>query len=243
MAINFHQFLWVSLCTSKKNMKKLKHYLTWSTILVINGSCVDVKMFAFFLGQQGGYTKCSCFLCLWNSRADDQHYSRKQRPLREELAPGTSTPSSERKDFVTNASHKAWACKAVIKALKSDSKTLSHVKAMFPKLSEAKVKGGIFTGPQIRQMLGSKELEDKMTAVERDAWQSFRNVVYGFLGRSRADNYKDSVQTLPQTCSNFGSRMSLKMHYLLYILTWIFSGQIWQMWAKSMVNVFTKTYR
>ena len=97
---------------------------------------------------------------------------------------------------------------------------------MFPKLSEAKVKGGIFTGPQIRQMLGSKELEDKMTAVERDAWQSFRNVVHGFLGRSKADNYKDSVQTLPQTCSNFGSRLSLKMHYLLYILTWIFSGQI-----------------
>ena len=56
---------------------------------------------------------------------------------------------------------------------------------MFPKLSEAKVKGGIFTGPQIRQMLGSKELEGKMTALERDAWQSFRNVVHGFLGRNK----------------------------------------------------------
>ena len=30
----------------------------------------------------------SCFLCLWNSRADDQQYSRKQWPLREELTPG-----------------------------------------------------------------------------------------------------------------------------------------------------------
>ena len=52
----------------------------------------DLKMLAFFLGLQGGgrgYAKYSCFLCLWNSRADDQHYSRKQWPLREELTPGS----------------------------------------------------------------------------------------------------------------------------------------------------------
>ena len=51
--------------------------------------CGDFKMFALLLGQQGGYTKYSCFLCLWNSRADDQHYSRKQWRLREELTLGT----------------------------------------------------------------------------------------------------------------------------------------------------------
>ena len=85
---------------------------------------------------------------------------------------------------------------------------------MFPKLSEAKVNGGIFTGPQIRQMLDSKELECKMTALERDAWQSFRNVVYGFLGRNKADNYEDFIETLMQTYCKLGSRMSLKMHYL-----------------------------
>ena len=50
--------------------------------------CEDFKMLAFLLGQQGGYTKYSCFLCLWNSRADDQHYSRRQWPLREELTLG-----------------------------------------------------------------------------------------------------------------------------------------------------------
>ena len=85
---------------------------------------------------------------------------------------------------------------------------------MFPKLSQAKVKGAIFTGPHIRQMLGSKELQGKMTALERDAWQSFRNVVHGFLGRNKADNYEDLVETLLQTYCKLGSRMSLKMHYL-----------------------------
>ena len=88
------------------------------------------------------------------------------------------------------------------------------MQAVFPKLSEAKVKGGIFTEPQIRLMLGSKELENKMTTLERDAWQSFRNVVHGFLGRNKANNYKDCVEILLQVYCKLGCRMSLKMYYL-----------------------------
>ena len=38
-----------------------------------------------------------------------------------------------------------------------------------------------------------------MTALERDAWQSFRNVVHGFLGRNNAENDKGFVKTLLQT--------------------------------------------
>ena len=36
--------------------------------------CGDFKMIAFLLGLQGDCTKHSCFLCLWDSRADEQHY-------------------------------------------------------------------------------------------------------------------------------------------------------------------------
>ena len=74
-------------------------------------------------------------------------------------------------------------------------------------------------------MLGSKELEGKMIDLERDAWQSFRNVVHGFLERNKADNYEYIVETLLQTYCKLGSRMSLKMHYLHSHLD--FSGQIW----------------
>ena len=35
--------------------------------------CGDFKMLGFFPGLQGGYTKYSCFLCLWNSGADGEH--------------------------------------------------------------------------------------------------------------------------------------------------------------------------
>ena len=47
----------------------------------------DLKMIAFLLGLQGGYTKYSCFLCLWNSRADEQHYLVKNWPVRKDLTP------------------------------------------------------------------------------------------------------------------------------------------------------------
>ncbi|MEL7005851.1 MAG: hypothetical protein AAFN93_24445 [Bacteroidota bacterium] len=50
--------------------------------------CGDFKMLAFLLGLQGGYTKYSCFLCLWDSRADHEHYQKIEWPLRENLQPG-----------------------------------------------------------------------------------------------------------------------------------------------------------
>ena len=50
--------------------------------------CGDFKMLAFLFGQQVGKTKYSCFFWLWNSRADDQYYSRKQWPFGVELTLG-----------------------------------------------------------------------------------------------------------------------------------------------------------
>ncbi|GFV13792.1 uncharacterized protein TNCV_3958071 [Trichonephila clavipes] len=41
------------------------------------------------LGQQGGYTKFPCFMCLWDSRDKQHHWSQKVWPVREELKVGT----------------------------------------------------------------------------------------------------------------------------------------------------------
>lgn len=35
----------------------------------------DLKVVAILMGLQGGNTKYPCFLCLWDSRAYDQHYT------------------------------------------------------------------------------------------------------------------------------------------------------------------------
>ena len=85
---------------------------------------------------------------------------------------------------------------------------------MFPKLSEAKVKGRIFVGPQVSTMLKSEKLERVMTKVERDAWCAFRSVVHGFLGNHKAPNYEMLVTELIDSFKKLGCRMSLKVHFL-----------------------------
>lgn len=39
--------------------------------------CTDLKMVTIILGQQSGFTKFPCFICLWDSRDRDQHYKKK----------------------------------------------------------------------------------------------------------------------------------------------------------------------
>ena len=56
--------------------------------------CGDFKMLGFLLGLQSGYTKYSCVLCLWNSRADDERYEEIHCPTREELTPRTTSSGS-----------------------------------------------------------------------------------------------------------------------------------------------------
>ena len=44
---------------------------------------VDLKMMNFLLSQQSSYTKHPCFLCMWDSRAKEEHYTKKEWPSRE----------------------------------------------------------------------------------------------------------------------------------------------------------------
>jgi len=52
--------------------------------------CVDLKMVSFLLGQQRGYTKYPCFLCMWDSRARERHWVETNWPPRSDLKPGDS---------------------------------------------------------------------------------------------------------------------------------------------------------
>ena len=44
--------------------------------------CGDLKALGLALALQGGYIKYPCFLHLWDSRTDDQHYIRQEWPPR-----------------------------------------------------------------------------------------------------------------------------------------------------------------
>lgn len=66
--------------------------------------------------------------------------------------------------------------KQIVKAL-DFGEAFQEIRVMLPKLSEAKIKGGIFVGPQVNAMLKSEKLERAMTKVEKEAWCAFRDVV------------------------------------------------------------------
>ena len=153
--------------------------------------CGDFKMIGFLLGLQAGYTKYSCFLCLWDSRAATEHYKRIDWPLRTELEPGK---------FNVAKQPLVQRDKILLPPL--------HIKLGLIK------KFGIFIGPQVKVMLASEELFTKMNDVEKKAWRAIADVVTGFLGNNKAPNYKDLVSRMIKAYENMGCRMSLKLHYL-----------------------------
>ena len=53
--------------------------------------CGDLKVSTLILDQQSGFTKNSCFLCLWDSRDRKYHYRDNEWPKRTEFHSGTST--------------------------------------------------------------------------------------------------------------------------------------------------------
>nr|GBN08332.1 hypothetical protein AVEN_56853-1 [Araneus ventricosus] len=55
----------------------------------------------------------------------------------------------------------------------------------FPKVSEAKIKEGIFVGPQIRQLMKDPVFESKLTKKEVSAWTSFKELAKNFPGKLR----------------------------------------------------------
>ena len=104
--------------------------------------------------------------------------------------------------------------KQFVKALDHESVAFKHLEVVFPKLLEAKVKAGIFVGPQIKKLMQDPEFSGKLLAPEKCAWHSFVAVIQGFLGNSKEENYRKLVDNLLKSYKEMGCRMSLKLHMM-----------------------------
>ena len=181
--------------------------------------CVDLKMVNFLLGQQGGFTKFPCFLCLWDSRARDQHWIRKDWPARSELTVGEhnviAEPLVDRSRIILPPLHiKLGLMKQFVKALDKKGDCFLYICDAFPGLSNEKLKAGIFDGPQIRKLINDDSFLDSMTPDELAAWTSFVKVVKNFLGNNKAGNYVELVSTMLENFRKLGALMSIKIHFL-----------------------------
>ena len=118
---------------------------------------------------------------------------------------------------------KVGLMKNIVKALDRDGPTFKFLEEMFPQLSETKLRAGIFTGPQIRQLLKDIKFEIQLHEKEKNAWCSFKAVCEQFLGDRRSPHYHLLVENLIKSYEGLGARMSKKREFLVrssWILSW-----------------------
>jgi len=78
--------------------------------------------------------------------------------------------------------------KNFVKAVNQEEVAITDVWEKFTRLSEAKLKEGVFIGPQIRDLIIDEFFDTLLQGDEKAAWDSFKFVVKGFLGNRRAQN-------------------------------------------------------
>ena len=182
--------------------------------------CGDLKVITILMGMQTGYTKYCCFICEWDSRDRKQHYIKKNWPIRDRMQPGSKNvlrvPLVQRDRVIMPPLHiKLGLMKNFVKALDKDSDAFRYLCTKFPELSYAKVKEGVFIGPQIRKMIADSNFQDLLRGTaERDAWVAFKSVVVNFLGNNKSSDYVNVVQNCITKYRKLGCNMSLKIHLL-----------------------------
>ncbi|GBM58866.1 hypothetical protein AVEN_87158-1 [Araneus ventricosus] len=100
--------------------------------------------------------------------------------------------------------------KQFVKALPKDGEYFKYPRDQFPGLSEAKLKEGVFVGPDIRKMMKDENFETKMEKNERKAWESFKLGVSSFLGNKNNPNYKSIVEEMIKKFQDFRLQYELK---------------------------------
>ena len=178
----------------------------------------DFKVVSFLMGLQDGFMKFPCFLCLWDSRDTTAHYHGKDCPQWTEFSVGKSSvkwePLIEQKVLMLLLHIKLGLINQFVTALNKESAPFKYLQVLFPKLSEAKVKAGIFVGPQAKKIIECDEFAKLLNRKQKTAWNSFAAVAHGFLGNHKAENYVQLVQTLIKNYVKMGWRMSLKVNIL-----------------------------
>jgi len=153
------------------------------------------------------------------------HYSRKDWPARKSLESGImnveNQPLVELCKILLpclylylNSYLKLGLTKNSVKTMNQEEPAFTYLRERFPRLSEAKLKEGIFIGPQIRDLIKDEYFEKLLQGDEKAVWESFKFVVKGFLGNRRAQNYEELVNKVLQSYKKLGCNMSLKIHFL-----------------------------
>jgi len=130
--------------------------------------------------------------------------------------------------------------KNFVKGMDKTCRGFEYVRNKFPNVSDAKIKEGMFIGPQISELIlmKDKQFGEDLNETERNAWLSFKSICEDFLGNHKAANYQDFVQDLLTSYNAIGCNMNLKIQFLESNLD--FSQKILAKSVTNTVKDFTK---
>ena len=117
--------------------------------------CGVLKILTILLGQQSGFTKHPYFLCLWGSRDRKNQYTKQKWPERSSFKPGSKNilqkPLVDPTKILLPPIHiELGLIKQFVKSLNREGDCFRYLGNKFTSISDAKLKAGIFYGPQIR---------------------------------------------------------------------------------------------
>jgi len=109
---------------------------------------------------------------------------------------------------------KLYLMKNFVEATNQEEAASTYLREKFPRLSEAKLKEGIFICPQILDFIMDEFFDTLLQGDGKAAWHSFKFVVKGFFANKRAQNYEELVNNLFQSYQKLGCNISLKINFL-----------------------------
>ena len=80
--------------------------------------------------------------------------------------------------------------KTFVKGTGKTGRGFQYVRNKFPNVSDAKIKEGIFIGPQVRKLMQNKQFDEDLNETERNASLSFKRICKDFLGNHKGANYQ-----------------------------------------------------
>ena len=102
--------------------------------------------------------------------------------------------------------------KQFVKTLNNENGCFKYICSKFSSITDAKLKEGIFVGPQIQKLM--IDSEKTVNDHKKEAWLSFKRVVENFLRNEKDPNYKVIVADMLEKLRLLGCNMSIKLHFL-----------------------------
>jgi hypothetical protein len=152
-------------------------------------------------------------------QARSQHWEQKHWTPRTSLEPGSKnilykSLVDPKKILLPPLRIKLGIMKQFVKALPKTGNCFKNLCQKFPYLLEAKLKEGIFIGPDIRELMFDEDFLLMTTEIEREAWLAFKSVVTKLLGNNKDTDFVTIFANMLEKFKFLRCLMSLNIRFL-----------------------------